>query len=67
MWRWISSAMPSRPSWPHRQGMDVLPTIPGDLEELQGVLQRIARKLDKVPFDSIGQELDGTIKELHAT
>ncbi|WP_062790002.1 intermembrane transport protein PqiB [Aquitalea pelogenes] len=51
----------------HRQGMDVLPTIPGDLEELQGVLQRIARKLDKVPFDSIGQELDGTIKELHAT
>jgi paraquat-inducible protein B len=47
--------------------MDVLPTIPGDLEELQGVLQRIARKLDKVPFDSIGQELDGTIKELHAT
>ncbi|WP_159875613.1 intermembrane transport protein PqiB [Aquitalea denitrificans] len=49
------------------QGMDVLPTIPGDLEELQGVLQRIARKLDKVPFDSIGQELDATIKELHAT
>ncbi|BBF86091.1 paraquat-inducible protein B [Aquitalea magnusonii] len=51
----------------HSQGMDVLPTIPGDLEELQGVLQRIARKLDKVPFDSIGQELDATIKELHAT
>ncbi len=49
------------------QGMDVLPTIPGDLEELQGVLQRIARKLDKVPFDSIGKELDSTIKELHAT
>lgn len=51
----------------HSQGLDVLPTIPGDLEELQGVLQRIARKLDKVPFDSIGQELDGTIKQLHAT
>jgi paraquat-inducible protein B len=51
----------------HRQGMDVLLTIPGDTEELQGVLQRIARKLDKVPFDSIGEELDGTIKELHAT
>ncbi|PXX37917.1 intermembrane transport protein PqiB [Aquitalea magnusonii] len=51
----------------HGQDMDVLPTIPGDLEELQGVLQRIARKLDKVPFDSIGQQLDGTIKELHAT
>ena len=50
-----------------QQGINVLPTMPGDLEELQGVLQRIARKLDKVPFDSIGQELDGTIKELHTT
>ena len=58
-------ARPARLGRSH--GVDVLPTIPGDLEELQGVLQRIARKLDKVPFDSIGQELDATIKELHAT
>jgi len=49
------------------RGMDVLPTTPGDLEELQGVLQRIARKLDKVPFDSIGQNMDASLKELHAT
>jgi len=51
----------------HAKEMDVLPTIPGDLEEMQGVLQRIARKLDKVPFDSIGQGLDTSLKELNAT
>jgi len=51
----------------HDKNMDVLPTIPGDLEEMQGVLQRIARKLDKVPFDRIGQDLDANLKQLHAT
>lgn len=48
----------------HEQNMDVMPTIPGDLEELQAMLQRIARKLDKVPLDSIGTGLDQSIHEL---
>ncbi len=48
----------------HEQNMDVMPTIPGDLEELQAMMQRIARKLDKVPLDSIGTGLDQSIHEL---
>nr|WP_199066363.1 MlaD family protein [Chromobacterium sp. ASV5] len=50
-----------------RDKMLELPTIPGDLEELQRVLQRIARRLDKVPFDSIGQNLDASLKTLRET
>lgn len=50
-----------------RNGMTELPTLPGDLEELQRVLQRIARRLDKVPFDSIGEELNQSLKSLHQT
>ncbi|WP_434627188.1 intermembrane transport protein PqiB [Chromobacterium sp. CV08] len=48
-------------------GVPELPTIPGDLEELQRVLQRIAKKLDAVPFDSIGKEADASLKSLHQT
>ena len=50
-----------------RGGIAELPTIPGDLEELQRVLQRIAKKLDSVPFDSIGLEMDASLKSLHQT
>ncbi|NHQ82815.1 MCE family protein [Chromobacterium vaccinii] len=48
-------------------GVPELPTIPGDLEELQRVLQRIVKKLDAVPFDSIGKEADASLKSLHQT
>jgi paraquat-inducible protein B len=50
-----------------------MPTVPGDFEELYKQLQAILRKLDKVPFDTIGQDvhtvlttLDGTMKRLDA-
>lgn len=50
-----------------------LPTVPGDFEELYKQVQAILRKLDKVPFDAIGQDLhtvlttlDGTMKRLDA-
>ncbi|SCK22367.1 intermembrane transport protein PqiB [Vogesella sp. LIG4] len=46
------------------QNMDVMPTIPGDLEELQAIMQRIARKLDKIPLDSIGSGVDQSVHEL---
>ncbi|ATP28987.1 mammalian cell entry protein [Chromobacterium violaceum] len=50
-----------------RNGLPELPTISGDLEELQRVLQRIVKKLDAVPFDSIGKEADASLKSLHQT
>lgn len=50
----------------HEQDMDVMPTIPGDLEELQAMMQRIARKLDKMPLESISAGLDQSVHELCA-
>jgi paraquat-inducible protein B len=43
-----------------------LPTIPNSLEELQTQLASIARKLDKVPFDQIGDNLNTTLKNANA-
>ncbi|MBB3221130.1 PqiB family protein [Pseudoduganella umbonata] len=45
----------------------VLPTVPGSLDELQSQLLSIARKLDKVPFDDIGANLDRTLVQATAT
>ncbi|POZ60444.1 PqiB family protein [Chromobacterium alticapitis] len=50
-----------------RKGMPELPTIPGDLEELQRVLQRIVKKLDAIPFDNIGQQANDSLKSLQQT
>ncbi len=33
-----------------------LPTVPSDLQEMQQQLQSILRKLDKLPFDTLGQD-----------
>ncbi|WP_459571006.1 PqiB family protein [Cupriavidus sp. 8B] len=41
-----------------------LPTIPGTLDELQTKLGNIVSKLDKVPFDQIGQDLRATMASL---
>jgi paraquat-inducible protein B len=42
-----------------------LPTIPGNLAELQDSIMSIARKLDHVPLDKIGRELDQTLVSLN--
>ncbi|RAR57143.1 paraquat-inducible protein B [Paraburkholderia unamae] len=39
-----------------------LPTVPNSLEELQVVVADIAKKLDRVPFDRIGTNLDQTLQ-----
>jgi paraquat-inducible protein B len=39
----------------------LLPTVPGPLDELQSQLSRIATKLDKIPFDEIGNNLNKTL------
>ena len=40
-----------------------IPTVPGTLSELQPQLASIVDKLNKVPFDDIGRNLNGTLKE----
>jgi len=45
----------------------VLPTVPGQLDELQSQISRIAGKLDKIPFDEIGVNLNLTLKQANAT
>ncbi|MFC5430032.1 intermembrane transport protein PqiB [Paraburkholderia denitrificans] len=39
-----------------------LPTIPNSLEELQLQVADIAKKLDKIPFDQIGSNLNDSLK-----
>lgn len=49
-----------------QSGQLVLPTVPGSLDELQTQLSNIATKLDKVPFDEIGNNLNQTLKQANA-
>ncbi|MGE5650858.1 MAG: intermembrane transport protein PqiB [Bacillota bacterium] len=44
-----------------------LPTVAGGFADLQDTLAGIARKLDRVPFDTIGHDLDRSLKSLDAT
>jgi paraquat-inducible protein B len=44
-----------------------LPTAPGNFDKLQEQLGQIVDKVQKIPFDSIGRNLDGSLAELHAT
>jgi paraquat-inducible protein B len=39
-----------------------VPTVPNSLDELQTQISSIARKLDKVPFEAIGNNLRDTLK-----
>lgn len=45
----------------------ILPTAPGSFDKLQQQLADVVTKLDKVPFDSIGKNLDQTLAGLNAT
>lgn len=44
-----------------------IPTIPGGLDELQASIARIATKLEKVPYEEIGNELRTALESLNAT
>ncbi len=45
----------------------VMPTVPNTLDQLQLQIADIATKLDKIPFDSIGQNLDSSLRKLDKT
>ena len=49
-----------------RSGQLVFPTVPGQLDELQTQVANIARKLDKIPFDEIGNNLNRTLVQANA-
>jgi paraquat-inducible protein B len=49
-----------------RDGQLVFPTVPGQLDELQTQVANIARKLDKIPFDEIGNNLNKTLVQANA-
>ena len=44
-----------------------IPTVPGSFDMLQEQIANVVDKLDKVPFDSIGKNLDQTLAGLDAT
>jgi len=45
----------------------LIPTVPGSFDKLQEQMASIVDKLDKIPFDSIGRNLDQTLVGLNAT
>jgi paraquat-inducible protein B len=45
----------------------MIPSVPGSFDKLQEQLAEIVGKLDKVPFDSIGKNLDHTLAALNTT
>jgi paraquat-inducible protein B len=44
-----------------------LPTAPGSFDKLQEQLADIVTRVQKIPFDSIGRNLDGTLADLDRT
>jgi paraquat-inducible protein B len=44
-----------------------IPTVAGSFDKLQEQLAQIVDKIDKIPFDSIGRNLDQTLAGLNAT
>jgi paraquat-inducible protein B len=51
----------------HVDGYPVVPTEPGSLEQIQESLARITSRLEKVPFEQIGADLQKVLKEARAT
>ncbi len=49
------------------QGPMPLPTIPGNLVELQNSIVSVAHKLDQFPLDKIGHDLDHVLGSLNTT
>jgi paraquat-inducible protein B len=45
----------------------LVPTVPGTLSELQPQIAEIVAKISKVPFDEIGRDLQGTLRQAQAS
>ncbi len=44
-----------------------IPTVPGSFDKLQEQMAEIVDKIQKIPFDSIGKNVDATLAELNRT
>lgn len=51
----------------HENGMPVIPSMGGSIEQLQESIARITRSLEKVPFEKIGKSLDQLLRESSVT
>lgn len=58
-------APPAKIDWSART--PVLPTVGGGLAEIQDTVGRIAKKIDKLPFDRISSELVQALNKLNTT
>lgn len=51
----------------HENGLPVIPSMGGSIEQIQESISRITRNLEKVPFEKIGKNLDQLLKESTVT
>jgi len=49
------------------QSLNVIPTMPPSLDAIQNQLEQIVKKLNKVPFDHIGHDLQQTLSSMNTT
>ena len=54
---------PSRTTFDSTAAVPAIPTVPGTLSELQPQIAEIVSKINKVPFDDIGRNLNTTLKQ----
>ena len=50
-----------------KHGYYIIPSIPATLASLKNNLQSILDRIAKIPFEDIGNELNGTLKEFHGS
>ena len=48
-------------------GNRIIPTVPGSFDELQETLSSIAKKIDKIPFEQLGNEARRTLQQLQVS
>jgi len=54
------------PAEPKKEmGYYVIPTVPTTIETLKSEVQKIMQRVASIPFEEIGQEMKGLIKDLH--
>jgi len=58
---------PSKVPFDSAAPLPTIPTVPGTLSELQPQIAEIVAKINKVPFDEIGRNLNGTLGTLDGT
>ncbi len=51
----------------HENGLPVIPSVGGSIEQIQESIAKITRSLEKVPFEQIGRDFDLLLKEATTT